>query len=104
MTFLSEWLSNFSLSVRANTAAIGVVPTEVVFGAVAGSKTGHALWGALGARLGACIGLLLGLNWTGVMVWPAVIGVLQIRKRFDVRLWKSSLSEAGRRREPTAVP
>ena len=39
-----------------------VVPIEVVFGAVAGSRTGHAVRGVLGARLGACVGLLLGLN------------------------------------------
>ena len=60
--------------------------------------------GALGPGLGALVGLLLGLRWAGFVVWPAVIGVLQIRKRFDVRLWKSSSPEAGRRREPTAVP
>ena len=60
--------------------------------------------GAVGTRLGACVELFVGLYWTGFVVWPAVIGVLQIRKRFDVRLWRSSSPEAGRRREPTAVP
>ena len=55
--------------------------------------------GALGARLGACIGLFVGLYWAGTMVWLAVIGVLQIRERFDVELWSSSSPEAGRRRE-----
>ena len=55
--------------------------------------------GALGARLGACVGLFVGLYWAGTMVWLAVIGVLQIRERFDVGLWSSSSPEAGRRRE-----
>ena len=55
--------------------------------------------GALEARLGASIGLLLDLDWTAVMVWPAVIVVLQFRERFDVILWSSSSPEAGRRRE-----
>ena len=61
MTLLSEWLSNFSLSVRANTAAFGVVPIEVFFGAVAGSKTGHAVWGGTG-------GSAWGLYW--IVVGP----------------------------------
>ena len=69
-------------------------------------------WGAnrdtprrgIGAWFGALVGLVLGFDWAGFMVWPAVIGVLQIRKRFDVRLWRSSSPEAGRRREPTAIP
>ena len=60
--------------------------------------------GAVGTQLGACVGLFVGLFWTGFMVWPAVIGVLQIRKRFDVRLWRSSSPEAGRRREPRQFP
>jgi len=55
--------------------------------------------GALGTRLGACVGLFVGLDWAGAMVWLAVIGVLQIRERFDVGLWSSSSPEAGRRRE-----
>ena len=35
--------------------------------------------------MGALVGLVLGLYWTSFVVWPAVIGVLQIRKRFDVK-------------------
>ena len=60
--------------------------------------------GALGTWLGACVGLFVGLDWAGVMVWPAVIGVLQIRERFDVGLWSSSSPEAGRRREWALFP
>ena len=54
--------------------------------------------------MGALVGLVLGLGWAGFVVWPAVIGVLQIRKRFDVRLWRSSSPEAGRRREWALFP
>jgi len=39
----------------------------------------------LGPGLGALVGLVFGLDWTSFVVWPAVIGVLQIRKRFDVK-------------------
>ena len=75
------------------------MPIEIAFGAVAGSRTGCAVWGALETWLGTFVGLSVGLDWAGVMVWPAVTGVLQIRERFDIGLWSSSSPEAGRRRE-----
>ena len=50
-----------------------------------GSKTGHRA-GALGPGLGALVGLVLGLDWTSFAMWPAVIGVLQIRKRPQIGL------------------
>ena len=56
------------------------------------------------AWFGALVGLVLGLDWAGAVVWPAVIGVLQIRERFDVGLWSSSSPEAGRRRECRQFP
>ena len=93
-------MSNISLSVRANTAANTVVPIEVVFGAVAGSGTGHAVWGGhWGPSWGLVLDCFVGLGWAGAVVWLAVIGVLQIRERFDIGLWSSSSPEAGRRRE-----
>ena len=50
-----------------------------------GEQNGTHRAGALGPGLGALVGLVLGLDWASLVVWPAVIGVLQIRKRFDVK-------------------
>ena len=89
-TFLSVWLSKISLSVRANTGGIYcVVPIEMwgfFLELLRGAEQVIPCGGALGARLGACVGLFVGLDWAGTMVWLAVIGVLQIRERFDVGL------------------
>ena len=75
-----------------------------VFWSYHGEQNGTHRAGVLGPGLGALVGLVLGLGWAGFVVWPEVIGVLQIRKRFDVRLWRSSSPEAGRRRECGAIP
>ena len=50
-----------------------------------GEQNGTHRAGALGPGLGAFVGLVLDLDWASFVVWPAVIGVLQIRKRFDVK-------------------
>ena len=95
-------MSIISLTVRAYTIWVGVGPIED-FGAVAGGRTGCTVREGVGGPTGGLSWVSCGPGLGWLLCMAGSEERLAARERFEVRIWRSSSPEAGRRRECGAI-